>query len=191
MIAATDQTILSPDALMQVITGCQQQNMASQEQLYKYCYPAMIRICLRYATDMDTAGLIYNNAMLRVFKHIDRYEDEGKLMAWIKTIVVNCCLDHVKQRQRFPDTVPLDASEESASIPAQALNGLSARDVYRLIQSLPKATAVVFNLYVYEGFNHREIGQALGIAEGSSKWHLSEARRLLKEKLMHLSPPKK
>jgi len=151
----------------------------------------MIRICLRYAADMDTAGLIYNNAMLRIFKHIGRYEEEGKLMGWIKTIVVNCCLDHVKQRQRFPETASLETAEESASVPAQALNGLSAQDVHKLVQSLPKATAVVFNLYVYEGFNHREIGQALGIAEGSSKWHLSEARRLLKEKLMHLSPSKK
>lgn len=151
----------------------------------------MIRICLRYASDMDTAGLIYNNAMLRVFKHIGSYKEEGKLMAWIKTIVVNCCLDHLKQRQRFPDMISLDTTEEAASIPAQALNGLSAQDVYRLIQSLPKATAVVFNLYVYEGFNHREIGQLLGIAEGSSKWHLSEARRLLKEKLMLLSPSRK
>lgn len=186
MIAATGEHILSDDALAQMITGCRQHDLASQEQLYKYCYPVMIRICLRYAPDMDTAALIYNNAMLRVFKYIDRYNDEGKLMAWISTIVVNCCLDHVKQRQRFQSTATLDTVEESASIAAHALDGLSARDVQALIQSLPKATAVVFNLYVYDGFNHREIGQALGIAEGSSKWHLSEARRLLKQKLIQL-----
>lgn len=143
----------------------------------------MIKICCRYAADIDGAGIIYNNAMLRVFKNIGAYKEEGKLMGWIKTIVVNCALDFVKQQERFKEQAIDVIDEDSISISAEALHNVSAKEISILVRTLPKATATVFNLYIYEGYKHAEIGELLNISAGTSKWHLNEARRLLKTKL--------
>ncbi len=176
-------TPLLTDPAAILIEGCQRQNSQSQEELYRFCYPDMIRICFRYAGDMDGAGIIFNNAMLRVFRHLKQYRHEGKLMAWIKTIVVNCCIDYARERSRFRNNQSLETSEEEQAIPPDVLDRVSAREIQQAIRQLPRATATVFNLYIYEGFTHRQISESLGIAEGTSKWHVNEGRRLLKESL--------
>ena len=169
-----------------LIKGCRQNDLLCQQQLYKLFYPDMIRICFRYAADADEAGIIYNNAMLKVFSNIGRYQEEGRLAGWIKTIVIHACIDFCKKKNRFSNALT-DADEEQWTIRPEALDNLSGKDIQQLITRLPGATAAVFNLYVYEGFNHRQIGQLLGISEGTSKWHLSEARRILKTKLDEFS----
>jgi RNA polymerase sigma-70 factor, ECF subfamily len=174
---------LLTDTTAILIEGCLRQDSQSQELLYRLCYPDMIKICYRYAGDLDGAGIIFNNAMLRVFRHLNQYKDEGKLMAWIKTIVVNCCIDYARERSRFRNNQALDNGEEEHSIPPDVLDRVSAREIQQLIAQLPRATATVFNLFIYEGFSHRQISESLGIAEGTSKWHVNEGRRLLKESL--------
>jgi len=174
------QLTSTPDMILK---GCREEDVQSQEQLYKYCYPGMIKICYRYAGDMDGAGIIFNNAMLRVFKSIHAYKEEGKLMGWVKVIVVNCCIDFVKQQNKFNETIPGHIEEQEVSIPADALSRVSAKEIQAMIWQLPKATATVFNLYIYEGFTHKQIAESLGISEGTSKWHVNEGRRLLKTKL--------
>ncbi len=168
-----------PDKL---INGCLQNDIQSQEQLYKLCYPDMIKVCYRYAADSDGAGTIYNDAMLKVFKNISNYKEEGKLMGWIKTIVVNCCIDFCKKKHSF---VPLQAENyaEEISIKPEVFNHVSGKEIQKLIKQLPNATAIVFNMYVYEGFTHKQIGDILGISDNTSKWHVSEAKKILKLKL--------
>jgi len=170
---------LNPDIL---IKGCQNNNLQCQEQLYKLCYPEMIRICYRYAKDADGAGTIFNNAMLKVFKGIDNYKEEGRLFGWIKTIVVHSCIDFCKQQHSFS---PFDSYkyDDEVSINPEVFNTVSAKEIQQLIKQLPGATAMVFNMYVYEGFTHKQIGEQLGISDGTSKWHVSEAKKLLKPKL--------
>ncbi|HLG39379.1 MAG TPA: sigma-70 family RNA polymerase sigma factor, partial [Chitinophagaceae bacterium] len=136
------------DPLEIIIQGCQANDWQSQEQLYKHCYPEMIKLCYRYAGDMDGAGTIFNNAMLRVFKNIHSYTDKGKPAAWIKTIVVNCCIDFIKQQNKFREQIIGDISEYEINIDADVLNNVSAKEIRKIIQQLPKATAVVFNLYI-------------------------------------------
>lgn len=172
-----------------IVRGCRQHDLQCQEQLYRLCYPEMIKTCYRYAGDMDGAGIIYNNAMLRVFKNIDTYKHEGKLMGWVKTIVVNCCLDHVKKEARFKDESLKTAQEEQVSINEEVFSNVSVKEIQKMIGQLPKATAAVFNLYIYEGFTHKQISEALGISDGTSKWHVNEGRRLLKTKLEHFFNP--
>lgn len=171
--------------LTTLIRECTENNIQAQEQLYRYCYPDMIRICFRYAGDMDGAGIIFNNAMLKVFRHIGSYQEEGRLLGWVNTIVVNCCIDYVKKQNRFKE-IKAAMPREEILIPPEALQTISAREIQELIAALPKATATVFNLFIYEGYTHRQIAQALRISEGTSKWHVNEARRVLKEKLKSL-----
>ncbi len=165
-----------------IIQGCRQNDLQSQQQLYKYCYPDMIKVCFRYASDADGAGTIYNNAMLKVFQNVSRYADEGKLMGWVKTIVVNCCIDFCRTKNIFRQSVPY-FSEEDNSLDPEAFNRISGKEIQQLIGELPGATATVFNMYVYEGFTHKQIGEQLGISDGTSKWHVSEAKKMLKKKL--------
>ena len=169
-----------------IIKGCVKNETLSQQQLYKLCYPDMIKICYRYAGDADGAGIIYNNAMLRVFKHIGSYTDEGKLMAWIKTIVVNCCIDFCKKKNIFRQSVPYINDEEIILMP-DVFDRVSGKEIQQMIAQLPAATATVFNLFIYEGFTHKQIGEILGISEGTSKWHVSEAKKTLKTKINNLS----
>lgn len=175
--------ILLTDPIDILIKGCRENDLLCQEQLYRYCYPEMIRICHRYAGDMDGAGIIFNNALLRVFKNIHGYREEGKLMGWIKTIIINCSLDFVKQQNKFKEQPTADINELEVNIPAEVFSRVSAKEIQKMIRELPKATATVFNLYIYEGFTHRQVAESLGISEGTSKWHINEGRKLLKTKL--------
>lgn len=170
---------INPDIL---IKGCQQNDVQCQEQLYKLCYPDMIKICYRYAKDADGAGTIFNNAMLKVFKSIGNYKEEGKLMGWIKSIVVNCSIDFCKQQHHFSQ---LDNYQYAGdiSIDPEVFNTVSGKEIQQLLKQLPGATATVFNLYLYEGFTHKQIAAQLAISDGTSKWHVSEAKKLLKQQL--------
>lgn len=174
---------LLTDPLEIIIKGCRENDLQSQERLYRHCYPEMIRICHRYSGDMDGAGTIFNNAMLRIFKNIHSYKEKGKLMGWIKTIIIHCSLDFVKQQTRFREQASGKMDEYEIDIPAEVLSHVSAKEIQKIIRELPKATATVFNLYIYEGFTHKQVAENLGISEGTSKWHLNEGRKLLKTKL--------
>jgi RNA polymerase sigma-70 factor (ECF subfamily) len=169
-----------------LVKGCKQNDVLCQEQLYKLFYPELIKICFRYANDMDGAGIIYNNAMMKVFKGIDSYNEEGKLGGWIKTVVINCCIDFCKKKSIFKNTVNIILEDEVTILP-DVFDRLSGKDIQQLIAQLPKATGTVFNLYIYEGFTHKQIGGQLGISEGTSKWHVSEAKKILKVKLENIS----
>jgi RNA polymerase sigma-70 factor (ECF subfamily) len=170
---------INPAILLQ---GCQKNDLQSQEQLYRLCYPDMIKICYRYAKDADGAGTIYNNAMLKVFKSVGSYIEKGKLMGWIKTIVINSCIDFCKQQHSFKQLDTYQYAEE-ISIHPEVFNTVSAKEIQLLIRQLPGATAMVFNMYVYDGFTHKQIGEQLGISDGTSKWHVSEAKKILKSRL--------
>jgi RNA polymerase sigma-70 factor, ECF subfamily len=170
-----------------IIDGCRRNNLQSQEQLYRLYYPDMIKICCRYAGDMDGAGIIYNNTMLRVFKNIHTYQHDGKLAGWIKTILINCCIDYVKQKNKFENKLLANENSGERSTDESIPGNISAKEIRSIIKKLPGATSAVFNLYIYENFTHKQIGESLGISEGTSKWHVSEARKrlsvLLKEYL--------
>jgi RNA polymerase sigma-70 factor, ECF subfamily len=168
-----------------IIKGCRDNDIHCQEQLYKLCYPEMIKICSRYASDLDGAGIIFNNAMLKVFKNIEKYKEEGRLMGWIKTIVVNCSIDFVKKGRDFTLQPVESAIDEVKIEEPDIVSNLTVKEIRQLIAELPKSTSVVFNLFVYEGYTHKQISTLLGISEGTSKWHVNDAKRILKNKLQN------
>lgn len=172
-----------------IIRGCRENDMQCQEQLYRLCYPEMIKLCIRYAGDIDGAGIIYNNAMLRVFRHIGAYRHEGKLLAWVKTIVIHSCLDFIRKKGPIKEVAIGPEQEQQVSITEDAFSRISVKDIQKITAQLPPATGAVFNLYIYEGYTHKAIGEALGISEGTSKWHLNEARKTVKQKLEHFLNP--
>jgi RNA polymerase sigma-70 factor (ECF subfamily) len=170
----------------EIIAGSKQQHQQSQEALYRACYPTMVKLCMRYARDTDEAAVLYNEAMLKVFNTLHQYAGRGDVMAWIRRIVVNTCIDHCRKQAKFNHKSLEIVTDGGPYINPDIYEKLSAHDVMKLLHELPHNTCLVFNLFVLEGFKHEEIGQALGIATGTSKWHLNEARRLLKHKLDNL-----
>jgi RNA polymerase sigma-70 factor (ECF subfamily) len=156
----------------------------AQEHLYRRCYPAMIRICLRYCNGMqDIAGGIYNQAMLKVFRNLEQFSGKGEFEGWVRRIVVNTCIDHCRTGVKFQPSELNDNSADLLPIIPEAYNRIGGTEITKLIHELPKNTGLVFNLFVLEGYKHEEIGKILGISPGTSKWHMNEARKLLKQKL--------
>lgn len=141
----------------------------------------MMALCVRYAKDKNDALEILNDGFLKVFKNIDQYDAEkASLYTWMRRIIINTAIDFLRKKQAYYDMDVLLDIQEGPGIENEALFKLSGAELLKIIRQLPAATSTVFNLYVVDGFNHREIGTMLGISEGTSRWHLSEARRQLK-----------
>jgi RNA polymerase sigma-70 factor (ECF subfamily) len=139
----------------------------------------MVSLCLRYTKNEEDAVEVLNNGFLKVFKNIQRYDPmQASLYTWIRTVVINSCLDFIKQKSNAEQHAELDEAAE-VDIPADVVSKMKATELLYLVRQLAPATQAVFNLYVMDGYNHKEIGQMLGISEGTSKWHLSEARKNL------------
>ncbi len=140
---------------------------------------------MRYTKNENDAVEVLNTGFLRVFKSIERYDHkQATIYTWIRTIIINCCLDFLKIKEKAVSHHELNEASE-VHIPAEAVSKMKATELLYLVRLLPPATQAVFNLYVMDGYNHRQIGQLLNISEGTSKWHLSEARKNL-QKLIRL-----
>lgn len=141
----------------------------------------MMGICLRYTKNDEDAVEVMNNGFLKVFKNIQRYDSlQASLYTWIRTIIINSCLDFIKQKQKLE--TPDELSEEvEVHILPEVFSKMKTAELLQQVRRLAPATQAVFNLYVIEGYNHKEIGALLRISEGTSKWHLSEARKNLQQ----------
>jgi RNA polymerase sigma factor (sigma-70 family) len=162
-----------------IIRGCKEGDRKAQEKLYRNYYRGMITICLRYTKNEEDAVEVLNNGFLKVFRNIKLYESlQASLYTWIRTIVINSCLDFIKQKQREERVNELSEDTE-VHIAPEVISKITAAELLGEVRKLAPATQAVFNLYVIEGYSHKEIGQLLNIREGTSKWHLSEARKNL------------
>ena len=164
---------------------CARGKARAQEELYHTHYRTMFGVCLRYCKDRDLAEDVLQEGFIKVFKSIDRFRGSGSLEGWIRRIMVNTALEHHRRAARFLPLVDLDeAYDQDAGHDLVA--EMSHKEILALIQELPDGFRTIFNLYAIEGFNHREIGEKLGISEGTSKSQYSRARRQLQEKIQQL-----
>ena len=167
----------------ELIAGCKADDRKAQEKLYRNYYRAMMSLCLRYTKNEEDALEVLNTGFLKIFRNINRYEAvKANLFTWMRTIIVNSCLDFIKSKKTQSQTGELNNAIE-VEIQPEAISKMKANELLQIIRKLPPATQAVFNLYVTEGFNHKEIGKMMNISEGTSKWHLSEARKILQQKI--------
>jgi len=147
----------------------------------------MMNICLRYTKNDADAVEVLNNGFYKVFKNIHTYTP-GKAGAytWIRTIVINTCLNFVRSKQNDIVSAGEVAERDEPPIHPDVIARLNSAEILRLVQLLPPATQAVFNLFAIDGFTHREIAGMLQISEGTSKWHVSEARKCLQQQLKSL-----
>lgn len=163
----------------QMVEACVANDRRSQEQLYRLLFPAMFRMCMRYTSDKAVALEIINAGFLRVFQKLHTFSFNGSLEGWVRRIVFHSLSDHFgKQPRRIRF---LDIADRDSPVSENALSPLYFEDIVRLTDHLPTATREVFWLYAVEGYSHGEIAQKAGISVGTSKWHLSEARKRLRQ----------
>ncbi len=163
------------------IQGCKRNDRKAQRYLYDSYADAMLMLCIRYVENLADAEELMLNGFLKFFKHIDKFifTDTKGLSAWLKRIMINECLMHLRKQGRLllqPETYAEDIADTLA-IEQQ----LHAADLYKQIIELPDGYRTVFNLHVIEGFTHKEIAELLGITEGTSKSQLSRAKNILQQ----------
>jgi RNA polymerase sigma factor (sigma-70 family) len=175
--------------LKDLLKLCRDGNSAAQEKLYKMYYGSMMNVCLRYSKNADDAVEVLNTAFLKVFQNIDKYTGDGDLFhGWVHRIMVNTALDKIRfEKNRYNNTVPLNINNDSKHIENDALSQLAEEDLLKMIEELPPTSRMVFNLYVFENYTHKEIGKMLNITESTSQWHLLNARRILMSKITNLN----
>ena len=169
--------------LFRLLKGCAAGDRSCQKRLYDRYAPKMMALCLRYSNNQEEAEEILQDGFLQMYKFIAQYKKTGSFDAWLRKIMINCALMRYRGKTQLYQFTPL-TDDHNALIAADDLSGkLDERELTRLIQRLPPAYRMVFNLYVFEGFKHREIALLLGIAEGTSKSNLSDAKALLRRSL--------
>lgn len=152
----------------------------AQQQLYEQYYGKMMGICLRYAGSRDEALDLLHEGFIKVFQNIGRYRPGTSLPAWIRTIVVNTCIDYYRKTIRRRTDDINDAHYLSDDAP-DVLSNLTEQEILGAVQELSPAYRAVFNLYVVEGYSHKEIGEALQITESTSRSNLVKARLKLQD----------
>lgn len=176
----------STPADIDLINGCIDNDRKAQERLYKQFYVAMMSVCMRYTRNEDDAMEVLHNGFLKVYKNIHRFDSlKAGLYTWIRSIMIHSAIDFIRQNVKHSRQVEIDKATEPY-IDSEAVEKLNAQELLQVVRKLPPATQTVFNLYIIEGFTHKEIGIMIGISEGTSKWHLSEARRLMRKLLKTL-----
>ena len=163
-----------------LIKGCLEGDRRMQEELYRRFSPRMYGVCLRYAADADEAADILQEGFIKVFKKLDSYRGEGSFEGWIRRIFVNTAIEHFRRKTyQQPITEQHENTVEGRSL--SALDSLAEKDILKLIQELSPGYRTVFNLYVVEGYTHKEIGELLNISEGTSKSQLARAKLALQD----------
>jgi RNA polymerase sigma factor (sigma-70 family) len=170
------KSTLSQDDL---IAGCTRNDRRAQEALYKQYCGALLSVCKSYTKNEEDAVEVLQDGFLKIFQQIHRFEEsKSTLFTWMRTIMVRTAIDFLRKDKNVPASKEWNEAYDPV-IEADAVQRMSAQEVLYMLQALPETTRMVFNLFVSEGYSHKEIGKALQISEGTSKWHLSEARKYL------------
>lgn len=138
---------------------------------------------MRYASNSEDARDLLQEGFIKVYRNLSRFRSEGSFEGWIRRIFVNTAIEHYRKKSLAWNTTGEKEENNIADTDISALDQLAEKDIIRIIQELSPGYKAVFNLYVVEGYSHREIGEMLGISEGTSKSQLARAKAILQKKL--------
>ena len=170
-----------------ILKGCREGRRNAQKQLYERYVSPMLAICLRYSRSRDEAEDLLQEGFLKIFQNINTFRNHGSLEGWLKRIMINHALNQYKKNRKVPFTedvedipeaeILMDNSEmeDSVKVPPEKL--------LEMVQALPEGYRMVFNLFVFEEYTHKEIAETLNISENTSKTQLLKARRQLQKKV--------
>lgn len=166
--------------LDELIKDCQRDSIKAQEQLYRLFAPKLFSVCLKYSRNYEDAQDNLQDGFLIIYRKIGQYQFKGSFEGWAKRVMVNNVLQRYRTEGIFDivtENIPDEADVEIET------EDISMDFLVSIIQALPDRYRMVFNLYVIDGYSHREIGEMLSITDGTSKSNLARARMILKEKI--------
>jgi RNA polymerase sigma-70 factor (ECF subfamily) len=166
----------------ELIKGCIRGDINCQHMLFKKYAGILMTICLRYSGNKQEAEDMLQEAFIRVFSFIGQYKFSGSLEGWLKRITINSAL-RILESKKIHFFELREEEQQFYTIETDMLSRLSKEELLNLISNLPEGYRIVFNLYVMEGYDHKEIAEILHIKEATSRSQLSKAKALLKEKI--------
>ncbi len=167
-------------SLKQLIQKSKKRDIKSQSEIYHLFAGKLFALCLKYSKTHQEAEDNLQEAFITIFDKMDQFKFKGSFEGWMKRIVINTALQTYRQKnvlnlveENYPDEVDVEINEDKISL----------KYLLKIIRELPERYRMVFNLYVLDGYSHKDISNMLGIAEGTSKSNLSRARLILKDKV--------
>lgn len=165
-----------------IINGCKNRDRKCQKALVETYSPRLFTVARRYTRDDDSAKDILQEALILIFRNIEKYQPTGSFEGWMKRIVVTSSLKHLRDKDFWKNKIAVETGHFSP-VPAAIYEKYDSEDIVALIRELPEGSRQIFNLYCIEGYNHNEIGEMLDIAPSASRSQLTRARQQLKKKL--------
>jgi RNA polymerase sigma-70 factor (ECF subfamily) len=166
-----------------LITACINNERWAQKKLYEDYYSTLMSVSMRYAGTHEDALDILHESFIKVFRNIHLFNIGTSIQAWMKRIVINTAIDYYrKDVRRKADS--LDLAVTTASNIPDAVSNLTSEEILKALQRLPGSYRSVFNLYVIEGYSHKEISDMLHINESTCRSNLVKARNRLKAMLI-------
>ena len=164
-----------------IIEGCLRNERLAQKRLFDLFSKRMLSVCRYYTRNHDEAKDILQDSFIKVFRKIEHFQPPASIEAWIRRIVVNTAIDHYRQRKHQAHTDLEVAATIPESESVDVVKKMQADDIMQLVSVLPEGYRMVFSLYAIDGYNHREIGEMLGISEGTSKSQYARSRAYLQK----------
>jgi len=171
--------------IQKLISNCIKNDRKSQKDFYLLTADRLMNVSRRYSNDINDAKDILQNAFIKIFKNLNKFDfDKGNLDSWLTKIVINEALQLIRKKkgQMVKDKIMKEEFEELST--PEILSRLQAEDVLNVTAQLPEGYRIVFNMNIVEGYNHKEIAEALGITESTSRSQLTRAKKLLKKLLI-------
>lgn len=166
--------------LEQLIKDCKNNNTKAQEQLYRLFSSKLFQVCLKYSRSYAEAQDNLQDGFLLIFSKISSFEFKGSFEGWAKRVLINYILQKYRNptifeivTENYPEVTDVEIDDEEVSMDY----------LLKIIQELPDRYRMVFNLYVFDDYSHKEIAQMMEISIGTSKSNLARAKMILKEKI--------
>ena len=169
-----------------LIKGCKEGDRIMQKALYDMYAPKMMGVCMRYTSDRESARDLLQEGFVKVFMNFTSYNGTGSLEGWIRKIIVNTALEYLRKNDVLRNASGFDNFDQSlyVKIDETALERLSANELMKIICELPVGYRTVFNLFVIEGYSHKEIAEFLNITESTSRSQYVRAKQMLQKKII-------
>ncbi len=174
---------LDQHILDDIVKKCVKGDRKAQHELYKKFYSKMMGVCYRYTNNAEDAKDVLQDGFVKVYINIKKYNFNGSLEGWIRRIMVNTAIDYYRKNKNIflvSDDDGYILEHNKVESPDSIYSQFGEKDIIEAIQSLSPAYQTVFNLYVIEGLQHKEIAKKLNISEGTSKSNLAKAKQNLK-----------